>query len=114
MGQGMADWISTKEAMARLNIRPQTLYAYVSRGKIEARSLTDDPRQSLYRAADIAKLQIRKARGRKAATVAEDTIALGEPVLASSMRPCYARPKCWRRWPPSYGQVITHRCQRLI
>ncbi len=81
----MADWISAKAAMERLNIRPQTLYAYVSRGKIEARSLTDDPRQSLYRAADIAKLQVRKARGRKASTVAEDTIALGEPVLASSI-----------------------------
>jgi citrate synthase len=85
MEQALADWISAKAAMERLNIRPQTLYAYVSRGKIEARSLTDDPRQSLYRAADIAKLQVRKARGRKASTVAEDTIALGEPVLASSI-----------------------------
>jgi citrate synthase len=81
----MTDWLTAAETQARLNIRPQTLYAYVSRGRLEAKQDAVDPRRSLYRAADVARLEARKARGRKAATVAEDAIAWGEPVLASSI-----------------------------
>ena len=33
----MQDWLTAQEAMARLGLKPQTLYAYVSRGLIEAR-----------------------------------------------------------------------------
>jgi citrate synthase len=81
----MAEWISASEALERLGVRPQTLYAYVSRGRLEARADAGDPRKSLYRADDVARLQVRKARGRKAALVAEDAIAWGEPVLASAI-----------------------------
>ena len=81
----MAEWVTAAEAMARLGVRPQTLYAYVSRGRLEARAAEDDPRKSLYRAEDIARLQVRKSRGRKAAHVAEDAIAWGEPVLPSAI-----------------------------
>ena len=31
------DWIPAEEAQARLNVRPQTLYAYVSRGRVSVR-----------------------------------------------------------------------------
>jgi len=68
-----------------MGVQAQTLYAYVSRGRVEARPDADDPRKSLYRAEDIDRLQTRKVRGRKAAHVAEDAIAWGEPVLASSI-----------------------------
>jgi citrate synthase len=81
----MADWVSAAEAMGRLGVRPQTLYAYVSRGRIEARADASDPRKSLYSAEDIDRLRQRKSRGRKAAFVAEDAIAWGEPVLASAI-----------------------------
>jgi citrate synthase len=81
----MTDWLTAAETQARLKIRPQTLYAYVSRGRLEMKPDEDDPRRSLYRAADVARLAERKARGRKAALVAEDAIAWGEPVLASSI-----------------------------
>ena len=81
----MSDWLTATEAQARLKIRPQTLYAYASRGRLEAKPDAADPRRSLYRAADVARLETRKARGRKAATVAEDAIAWGEPVLASTI-----------------------------
>lgn len=81
----MADWLSADEAMGRLGVRAQTLYAYVSRGRIEARADAVDPRRSLYSAEDVARLLTRKARGRKAALVAEDAIAWGEPVLASAI-----------------------------
>ena len=79
------DWISAEEAMDRLGVRPQTLYAYVSRGRIEARPDPADPRRSRYRLADIDGLARRKQRGRKASEVAAGAIAWGEPVLASAI-----------------------------
>ena len=48
------DWLSADEAMERLNVRSQTLYAYVSRGRIRAEADPADPRKSRYRASDIA------------------------------------------------------------
>jgi citrate synthase len=81
----MTEWIEAREALARLRVRPQTLYAYVSRGRVHAEPDPRDPRRSRYRASDIAALQVRKARGRKAADVAADAIAWGEPVLASAV-----------------------------
>jgi citrate synthase len=81
----MSDWLTAREVMLRLRLRPQTLYAYVSRGRIEAKEDAADPRRRLYRAADIARLEYRKARGRRNATIAEDAIAWGEPVLASGI-----------------------------
>jgi len=79
------DWLTAEEAMAQLGIRPQTLYAYVSRGRIEARPDPDDPRRSRYRLADVGRLAERKRRGRKAAEVAAGAIAWGEPVLDSAI-----------------------------
>jgi citrate synthase len=79
------DWIATEEARARLGVRAQTLYAYVSRGRVQVRPDPADPRRSLYRAADIAALSQRKARSRKVSDVAAGAIAWGEPVLASEI-----------------------------
>jgi hypothetical protein len=79
------DWLDAEQVLERLGIRPQTLYAYVSRGRIEAAAHPDDPRRSLYRASDVAALAQRKARGRRAADVAAEAIAWGEPVLPSAI-----------------------------
>jgi len=92
----MDDWLTANEAMARLRLKPQTLYAYVSRGLIEARPDGDDSRRSLYRAADVARLARRKSRGRRSAAIAEEAIAWGEPVLASAIT-TIARGKLWYR-----------------
>ncbi len=81
----MQEWLTAQQAMARLGLKPQTLYAYVSRGLIEARPDEADPRRSLYRAEDVARLVLRKQRGRRSAAIAEDAIAYGEPVLASAI-----------------------------
>ncbi|HEX7760887.1 MAG TPA: helix-turn-helix domain-containing protein, partial [Caulobacteraceae bacterium] len=81
----MTDWLTAEEAMARLGVRPQTLYAYVSRGRVRAETDPVDPRRSRYRAGDIATLSGRKARSRKVADVAAEAIAWGEPVLASAI-----------------------------
>jgi citrate synthase len=81
----MAEWITAAEALLRLRVRPQTLYAYVSRGRVRAEPDPDEPRRSRYRRSDIAALEARRARGRRAADVAQSAIAWGEPVLASSI-----------------------------
>lgn len=80
-----ADWIFAEEARERLGVRPQTLYAYVSRGRVSVRPDPTDPRRSLYRAADIAALSERKSRSRKISDVAAGAISWGEPVLASAI-----------------------------
>ncbi len=95
-GDPVASWLAADEVMIRLGLKPQTLYAYVSRGRIEARPDETDARHSLYRAADVARLEQRKARGRRQAAVAEETIAWGEPVLASSIT-TVAHGKLWYR-----------------
>ena len=71
------DWIVAEEAQARLKVRPQTLYAYVSRGRVSVRPDPSDPRRSLYRAADIAALTERKSRSRKISDVASGAISWG-------------------------------------
>ncbi|WP_246504908.1 citrate synthase family protein [Microvirga antarctica] len=88
--------MTAQEVMRRLRLKPQTLYAYVSRGRIEARADDADPRKKLYRAADIGRLEYRKTRGRRGATIAEDAIAWGEPVLASSIT-TIAHGRLWYR-----------------
>ncbi|MFT3965222.1 MAG: citrate synthase [Sphingobium sp.] len=79
------DWISAKEARARLGVRSQTLYAYASRGQVQVRPHPSDSRRSLYRAADVTDLAARKGRSRKLSDVASAAIAWGEPVLASAI-----------------------------
>jgi citrate synthase len=80
-----SDWVDAGEALRRLGVRPQTLYAYVSRGRVRAEPDPVEPRRSRYRTSDIAALAQRKSRGRKAAAVAAEAIAWGEPVLASAI-----------------------------
>ncbi len=78
-------WLGAEESRARLGVRRQTLYAYVSRGCLRAQPDPVDPRRSLYAAADVEALAQRKVRGRKAAEVAAEAMAWGEPVLASAI-----------------------------
>ncbi|KUM23328.1 citrate synthase [Mesorhizobium loti] len=81
----MSEWLTREEALARLNVRPQTLYAYVSRGRIGMRPDGTDPRRSQYRADDIAALATRRARGRSPQAIAESAIAWGEPAITTAI-----------------------------
>jgi citrate synthase len=56
-------WISRTEALKRLEVKPQTLYAYVSRQRIAAKSDPTHPRLSLYALDDVERLS-RRAPGR--------------------------------------------------
>ena len=77
----MQEWLSRDEALVTLGVRPQTLYAYVSRGLIERRADAVDPRRSQYRGDDILALTKRRARGRRTASIAASAMAWGEPVI---------------------------------
>jgi hypothetical protein len=81
----MKTWLTRDEALELLKVRPQTLYAYVSRGQIGMRPDPDDPRRSLYRAADISGLTRRRERGKRPAAIAASTIAWGEPIITTAI-----------------------------
>ena len=78
-------WLTADEATARLGVSRQTLYAYVSRGRIGTMAASDDPRRSLYDAADVRHLTERRRSGRSRRAVAASTISWGEPILASAI-----------------------------
>ncbi len=78
-------WLTAEEALRRLRVKPQTLYASVSRGRIAARADPADPRRSLYREEDVDRLASRP-RGRPTATAtASEAIAWGAPVLPTAI-----------------------------
>ncbi len=79
----MKEWIDRAEALALLGVKPQTLYAYVSRGRIEVRRETTGARRSLYRAADVAQLAHRADTSRKPSAIAEGSMAWGEASIVT-------------------------------
>lgn len=78
-------WIDRDEAVSRLGVKPQTLYAYVSRGLLASRPQDDDPRISAYSAADIDALIKRRRSGRGRQAIASAAIAWGDPVMATKI-----------------------------
>lgn len=86
----MRGWIGAEEALAQLGVQPQTLYAYVSRTRIEARPDPSDPRRSLYNKADVERLAQRRRAGRKSEAVAASAISWGEPLLRSAISTVHA------------------------
>ena len=78
------DWIDAKTACAVLGVKAQTLYAYVSRHKIRAKSDPHDSRHSLYARHEIEGLLHNMRRPRARADVAEAAIRWGDPVLTST------------------------------
>jgi citrate synthase len=78
-------WLAAAQALAMLGVRPQTLYANVSRGRIRAKPDPKDTRRSLYHSADVERLARRRHGRPKVAAVAAETIGWGEPILASAV-----------------------------
>lgn len=73
------------DACRHLGVRPQTVYAYVSRGKLEVMPDPADSRRSLYRADDVAGLAKRKQAGRKHETLAANTLFGSEPSIPTAL-----------------------------
>lgn len=89
-------WLNSADALALLGVRPQTLYANVSRKRIRARPDPDDPRRSLYHAGDVRRLAAR-VRGRPSnERVAAESVSWGNPVLPSGIS-TVVRGRLWYR-----------------
>lgn len=73
-------YLSAHDAAARLGISLTTLYAYVSRGKVDSRPGADGRRRE-YLAEDIERLIERRQAGRGAAQGAAHSLTWGLPVL---------------------------------
>ncbi|MDB5561259.1 MAG: hypothetical protein JWN11_677 [Hyphomicrobiales bacterium] len=78
-------WLTSEDALQALGTKPQTLYANVSRGRIQAKPDPKDPRRSLYSSEDVKRLAARHAGRRKSEAVAAETIRWGDPILPSSV-----------------------------
>ena len=78
-------WLSAAEALQMLRVRPQTLYANVSRKRIRAKPDPTDTRRSLYHEADIKRLAGRHGGRRKETAVAAAAIEWGDPILSSAL-----------------------------
>lgn len=78
-------WLTAVEALQVLQVRPQTLYANVSRKKIRAKPDPKDTRRSLYHEADVRKMARQHGGQRKAAAVAAAAIQWGDPILPSAV-----------------------------
>jgi citrate synthase len=78
-------WIDVGTATQLLGIKPASLYAYVSRGLVRARSSDHDPRASVYASTDINQLLSRKRAGRARDVIARGAIGWGEPILESAI-----------------------------
>lgn len=78
-------WMTAAEALNVLNVRAQTLYANVSRGKIRAKPDRSDPRRSLYHREDVLRMARRSNGRRRVETVAAQAIEWGDPVLPSAI-----------------------------
>jgi citrate synthase len=83
--RAMSSWLSMEEVCSHLSVRPQTIYAYVSRGKLEAMPDPNDSRKSLYRFEDVQSLVKRKQAGRKHETLATNTLFGSEPSIPTEL-----------------------------
>jgi citrate synthase len=78
-------WLTAAQALQMLRVRPQTLYANVSRKRIREKPDPKDPRRSLYHETDIRRLAGRHRGRRKSTAVAAAAIEWGDPILSSAV-----------------------------
>ena len=78
-------YLSAKEACAELGIRPQTLYAYVSRGLIRSETGNQRHRTRQYYREDIERLRRHKELRARPEVAAEQALRTGDPVLESAL-----------------------------
>jgi len=76
-------WLSAEAAAALLGVKRETLYAYVSRGRVESRGA--GRRRRTYRRADLMRLKASKDARSGHGAVAAGALRWGEPVLDSAI-----------------------------
>ena len=78
------DWLSAREASARLDVKLATLYAYASRGLVHSAKASGG-RGRLYAADDVARLKQRHDARAGHAAVAAAALRWGEPTLETEV-----------------------------
>jgi citrate synthase len=81
---GDEDWLSSEAAAARLHVKPETLYAYVSRGMIRSERIPGT-RRSRFRRGDVERIAARQRGGGRAGAlevVVETSLTLLDPAGA--------------------------------
>jgi citrate synthase len=89
-------WLPAAEALELMQVRPQTLYASVSRGRVRAKPDASDPRRSLYHRDDVQRIAARKSGRRSSEAVASEAIRWGDPVLPSAVSTVFEGRLCYR------------------
>ncbi|WP_426037391.1 citrate/2-methylcitrate synthase [Brevundimonas sp. DC300-4] len=84
-GETADRWIPRAEVLSLLGVKTQTLYAYVSRGRITARPDPNDPRRSLYAAADVARLKGASSGEPAGVVVPFEPAVKGESLIRSTV-----------------------------
>lgn len=82
-GSPSTDYVPSSEALAILDVKPQTLYSYVSRGLV--RRISPNGRASFYNREDIQRLRARSEARSGHGAVAESAMHWGEPILVTSI-----------------------------
>lgn len=80
----MDGYLNAEQAAARLGVRKETLYAYVSRGLIRSEE-SSDGRSRRYRLIDIEELEQRKEQRRRPTKTMREALHFGAPLLESEL-----------------------------
>jgi len=80
----MKELVSAREAAALLDVKPATLYSYVSRGLLTSEPGTHGPSR-LYARSDVERLRARHVARSGHGAVAAAALRFGEPVLESAL-----------------------------
>ncbi len=78
------EWLSAREAAALLGVKRETLYAYVSRGRVQSRA-SGGGRARTYLRADLERLRAKSEARAGHRAVAAGALRWGEPVLDSAI-----------------------------
>ena len=90
-----SDYVTSAEALSILDVKPQTLYSYVSRGLI--RRISPEGRTSFYYREDIRRLKARSVARSGHGAVAGAAMQWGEPVLVTGITEITAEGPRYRR-----------------
>ena len=83
-GASNPDYLTRDEVLAILGIKPQTLYAYVSRGLIHSVPQPDG-RSSFYVGEDVERIRVKSAARAGFGAVAASAMRWGEPVITTGI-----------------------------
>src|ERR1700753_2378016 len=89
MAKRTAEWLSSRDASARLGVKLETLYASASRGLVTS-SPSAGPRGRLYAKEDVERLRTRHAARSGHGPVAASALRFGEPVLETRISHVHA------------------------